>query len=212
MDVSEAFSAQATCVEATALTITTDDWPKVGLGEWTVAELFAHLIRAADRITAYADLPVDGDQPSCDRASYLDFGLQGEALRQMAAAVADRSRQDAARIGHAGLVPLFRTSWRQTATLLASSPGDRLIHTIRGPMALEEFAATRVVELVVHHTDLCRALGKECTDDPAAVAMTEEILGRLVDGGPIDGLSGMPFILAATGRDPHPDPRLPVLQ
>lgn len=212
MDVLSAFRAQAIRVEETTRGIGDGDWSAVGLGEWTIAELVAHLIRAADRIVAYVDLPIEGDKPVCDRVAYLDFGLEGEALQQMASGVAERSRRDAAAIGTASLVATFQTAWRQSAELIRDLPATRLIHTIRGPMALEEYAATRVLELVVHHTDLCRALAVDHANDPGAEEMTEAILRGLLAGDPPDDLTGMPFILAATGRTTHPDPRLPVLQ
>ena len=41
--------------------------------------------------------------------------------------------------------------------------------------------------------------------------MTERILRSLLEGDMPGGLAGAAFVMAATGRDPHPDPRLPVL-
>lgn len=210
MDALTAFIAQSQLVETTVRGIREEDWALPGLGEWTVAELVAHLIRAADRISAYLDVPVEGPAVR-DRVSYLDFGSDPQAVAELSAAVADRSRQDAASIGIGGLVDSFAGAWRRTVERVADLPDDRVIHTIQGPMALAEYAATRVLELVVHHMDLCRALDIPEVTDPDALQMTAAILLGLLDGPPPEGLTDAAFIMAATGRDRHDDPRLPVL-
>ena len=202
----EAFTAEARAVERTIERIGDEDWTRPGLGEWTVAELVAHLVRAADRITAYVEQPVEGNAPVCDRVSYFDFDHTSAA-----ADVADRSRQDAARIGTRALASSFADAWWSTLQVVEGMPPDRLIATFRGPMALGEYAATRVLELVVHHLDLCRALGIRAATTPEALAMTASILAELLDGDRPETLDDASFVLAATGRDAHPDPRLPVL-
>ncbi len=206
MDITAAFTAEAEAVEATIATITDGDWDRPALGEWSVAELVAHLVRAADRIAAYADEEVEGEGPVCDRVSYFDFDHAAAAP-----GVADRSRQDARRVGSDGLPAAFAEAWRSTADLLAAADPARSIQTFRGPMALEEYAATRVLELVVHHLDLCRALGRCPATTPAALSVTEGILVGLLDGDPPETLDTASFVLAATGREAHPDPRLPVI-
>ena len=204
MDVMKVFGAAATDVEGTLAGVT--DWDAPGLGEWTIAELTAHLIRAAGLITTYLDVALEDPTPLHDRVSYFDFDVRAAAPQ-----VADRSKDDAARIGTDALTRTFGESWRETERQVAGLPAGHPIHTIRGTMAVEEYAATRVLELVVHHMDLCRALGQPLHGDPAALALTESILRGLLDGPPPEGLTGAEFVLAATGRDPHDDPRFPVL-
>lgn len=204
METLQPFEGAARAVEASIAAVA--DWDAPGLGEWSVAELVAHLVRAADRITHYLDQPVEGDTPVCDRVDYFRFDHRGAAP-----GVADRSRQDAERIGTAALPATFGAAWTDTAAALRREPADRLLTTFMGPMTLEEYSATRVLELVVHGLDLCRALDLPERTDPAALAMTEDILRALLDGDGPEGLEGAAFVMAATGRDPHPDPRLPVL-
>ena len=105
----------------------------------------------------------------------------------------------------------FTAAWTATTAALRTEPADRIVPTFMGPMTLEEYSATRVLELVVHGLDLCRALDVPERTDPTALAMTERILRSLLDGDMPGGLTGTAFVMAATGRDPHPDPRLPVL-
>ena len=204
MDTLQPFEGAARAVEASIASV--EDWDAPGLGEWSVAELVAHLIRAADRITHYLAQPVDGEVPVCDRVEYFRFDH-----RAAATGVADRSRADAARIGTDALASTFTAAWTATTAALRTEPADRIVPTFMGPMTLEEYSATRVLELVVHGLDLCRALDVPERTDPTALAMTERILRSLLDGDMPGGLTGTAFVMAATGRDPHPDPRLPVL-
>ena len=208
----EAFTAQAEVVEATLATLTPQDHDAPGLGEWTVAELVAHLVRAAGLLGTYLDVELPEDAVAgCDRVAYFDFTT--EELDQMSPGVAQRSREDAASIGRGALVDAFCGSWRRSVERAGEAGPDGLVHTFRGPMRLEEYAATRVLELTVHHMDLCRALNLAITSDPAALAVTVGIVEGLLDGPrPADLGDDTALVLAATGREPHEDPRLPVFR
>ena len=83
-------------------------------------------------------------------------------------------------------------------------------------MRLDEFVPTRIVEAVVHGMDLTDALGQEPTAGPEAIAITAGILDELlarrtVPGRPADLADDLAWVRAASGRGPHPDPRLPLL-
>lgn len=203
----DAFAAEAAATEATILQIEGDQWGRPGLGSWTVAELVAHLVRAADRIDAYLDLPVEGSGPVCDRVGYFEFD-------HLAAApgVAQRSREDAARTGVGGLAAAFAAAWRRTVQRCEGLPPDHLLQTFRGPMGLAEYAATRVLELVVHHMDLRQALDLPPAATPEAARITVEVLEGLLDGPRPRNLGRDRFIRVATGRLPSDDPRFPVLR
>ena len=72
--------------------------------------------------------------------------------------------------------------------------------------------ATRVVELTVHGLDLAAAIGSTTLMSPEALAITGQILDERLDGSRPTGLDDdARWVAAATGRAPHPDPRLPVL-
>ena len=83
-------------------------------------------------------------------------------------------------------------------------------------MRLGEFVPSRVVEAVVHGMDLTDALGQDPIATPEGVAMTaaifDELLARrTVPGRPADLADDMAWVRAASGRAPHPDPRLPLI-
>jgi len=84
-------------------------------------------------------------------------------------------------------------------------------------MRLEEFVATRLVEVRVHGLDLTDALGAPPLPMPQTTMMAAEVLDevlawRAVPGRPAD-LAGddLAFVRAAAGRGEHPDPRLPIV-
>lgn len=83
-------------------------------------------------------------------------------------------------------------------------------------MRLGDFVPSRVVEAVVHGLDLTDALGQDSIATAEGVATTAGILDELlarrtVPGRPADLADDMAWIRAASGRTPHPDPRLPLI-
>lgn len=202
-----AFAAEALRVEATLGDIDHAQWPRPALGEWTVAELVAHLVRAADRVDAYLDQPLTADAPACDRISYWRVDLQSEAP-----AIARRAREQASSIGAGALASTFAAAWRRSHERARSLPADHLVQTIRGPMALDEYVATRVLELVVHHLDLRRALDLPPSADPRAARIVAADLEALLGGPRPRNLGRDRFLLVATGRLPSDDPRFPLLR
>jgi hypothetical protein len=84
-------------------------------------------------------------------------------------------------------------------------------------MTIAEFVPSRIVEAVVHGMDLTDALGRPGIATPDGIATTAAILDdllarRTVAGRPSDLVNDdLAWIRAASGRDPYPDPRLPLI-
>jgi hypothetical protein len=81
---------------------------------------------------------------------------------------------------------------------------------------LDEFISTRIVEAVVHGIDLTDALRRPSTATAQGVAHTARLLDKLltrtsIGGRPPDVADDAAWVLAASGRRPHPDPRLPLI-
>ena len=100
---------------------------------------------------------------------------------------------------------------------IKTTPPDTIGPGFFGPMRLDEFVATRLVETQVHGIDLTDALGAPPLHMPRTTVMAAEVLDevlarRAVPGRPVD-LEGddLAFIRAAAGRGEYPDPRLPVV-
>ena len=84
------------------------------------------------------------------------------------------------------------------------------------PMRIDEFAASRIVEAVVHGLDLTLALGRAPVATPAGIAGTASILDELlarrtVGRRPADLADDLTWVMAASGRADHPDNRLPLI-
>lgn len=200
----DAFAREAERVEQTLDRIGPDDWARPGLGSWTLAELVFHLVRQADRLAVYRERPLSDDHAVSDRVAYL----RGTA--DLAADVAARARDGAAQVDPATLPARFAEAWRQSVA--AAPDPDALIETIAGPMRTADYAATRVVELVVHHMDVRRALDVPPEPDVGAAMLVVNLLEDLLDGQRPRNLGRIRFILAATGRILSNDPRLPLLR
>ncbi|HVM00685.1 MAG TPA: maleylpyruvate isomerase N-terminal domain-containing protein [Egibacteraceae bacterium] len=202
-----AFEEEARGVEETLEGVPAEAWGRPALGEWTVAELVAHLVRAATRVAVYLDVEVDAEEPAVDRVGYCRFDFTTEA-----AAIAARARQEAHGVEPGELVARFRDGWRTSAGRGGGLTPDHLIATPRGPMCLDEYLATRVLELVVHHGDLRVALDLAPAPAPEPARMTQRLLESLLGGPMPRNLGRDRFIRAATGRVAIDDPRFPVLR
>lgn len=205
----DAFRNECQAVDATLAAVASDAWTLPGLGEWSVHELVAHLVRSVNRIAVYLDATGDGDAaepPACDRVGYWRFDLVGEAP-----AIAARARDEAAGVDPATWPERFADGWRRSAERAAAAGPDAPIRTIRGVMRLDEYAATRVLETVVHHLDLRTALGLPPEPTPAAARLVVADLEALLGEPKPRALGRTRFIRVATGRLPSDDPRFPVL-
>jgi uncharacterized protein (TIGR03083 family) len=177
----------------------------VGLGDWTVRDLVAHLslgIGLSRFVTAAAA-----------GATTLSFGDYVGRYPPSAEQI-DRETHDlVATLGDEDLVAALRRTAQDALASLDAISGET-IQARRGPIARDDFLMTRLVELVVHGDDLQRALGR--TDAPllpeaitaaaaALAAAYEERTGRTTSG------DGLEWIRKAAGRVPSDDPQLPLL-
>lgn len=169
-------------------------WEQPGLGEWTVRELVAHLMRAWTTVHDYLLEPVPpADTPVLTAAGYIAQGLVLPGIHE---GVADRARTEAAGLGDdpAGAV---REAAAATAAAVRTEPDDRLVPTRIGPMLLGGYLRTRALELTIHGLDLCRA-----TDLPVPAdleACTVPALGLLAEVAAERGLAS-DLLEAASGR------------
>jgi uncharacterized protein (TIGR03083 family) len=84
------------------------------------------------------------------------------------------------------------------------------------PMRVDEFVASRIVEAVVHGIDLAQALGIPYFATPDGIAATaailDDLLARRTTGRRPAALpDDLDWILAASGRAPADDNRLPLI-
>jgi uncharacterized protein (TIGR03083 family) len=153
-------------------------------------------------------------QPVVDRASfYISVSDRSKVSPVIYQYIVDHAE------GHtpATIRGQVRDTFEKAFEAIRTTPPDTIGPGFFGPMRLDEFVATRLVETRVHGLDLTDALGAAPLPMPKTTVMAAEVLDevlarRAVPGRPSD-LEGddLAFIRAAAGRGDHPDPRLPVV-
>lgn len=143
------------------------------LGDWTVAELVAHLAATADAVgTALAKPPPD--RAETDLLGYL------AAMRGFAPAVAERAAKLAADTTPAALRARLADSVAATAVALAAADPQRLVLVRLGAVPLGDFLVTRCVEGVVHGLDLRAATGAPAAPDAGALKVVVRTFAALL--------------------------------
>ena len=180
------------------------------LPHWTVFELAGHF----DIAIGLTRMLIEGrgdSQPGRDRTSFFinprsETGpvvyeyaytmVQGKTPAEMPAVLADT----------------FAKTIEECRSVSADTVGPGYF----APMRIDEFAASRIVEAVVHGLDLTLALGREPMASAEGIAATAAILDdllarRTVGRRPADLTDDLAWVLAASGRAAHPDNRLPLI-
>jgi hypothetical protein len=180
------------------------------LPHWTVFELAGHL----DIAIGLTRMLIEGrgdSQPARDRTSFFinprsETGpvvyeyaytmVQGKTPQEMPAVLAET----------------FAKTIEECRSVAAETVGPGYF----APMRVDEFAASRIVEAVVHGLDLTLALGRAPVSSPEGIAATAAILDdllarRTVGRRPADLADDLAWVLAASGRAAHPDNRLPLI-
>jgi uncharacterized protein (TIGR03083 family) len=205
-------------IEHICRNLTPDEWARPtrlvpvdsSLPHWTIFELAGHF----DISIGLARMLIEGRgdlHPARDRASffinprsetapvvyeYAYTMVQGKTPHQMPAVLAE--------------------TFAKTIEECRSVPADTVGPGYFAPMRVDEFAASRIVEAVVHGLDLTIALGRAPVASDQGVAATAAILDdllarRTVGRRPADLTDDLAWVLAASGRADHPDNRLPLI-
>jgi uncharacterized protein (TIGR03083 family) len=180
---------------------------------WTVLQLAAHF-DVFMGLTMQLVAEPQSAQQVVDRASfYISVSDRSKVSPVIYQYIVDHAE------GHtpATIGDQVGKTFTQAMEAIRTTPPDTIGPGFFGPMRLDEFVATRLVETQVHGIDLTDALGAPPLYMPKTTTMAAEVLDevlarRAVPGRPAD-LEGddLAFIRAAAGRGEHPDPRLPVV-
>jgi len=176
----------------------------VGLGDWTVRELVAHLGLGIG-LSRFVTTAPEGAVP-------LSLGEYVRAYPPAADQIVADTRALSTAFGD-DVVAGFRGTASEAFAALDATPGD-VLQARRGPIARDDYLTTRLVELVVHGDDLQRALGRaDAPLLPAAVASVGAALAAayVERGGVARRPEGLEWIRLATGRVASEDPLLPLL-
>ena len=180
------------------------------LPHWTVFELACHF----DISIGLTSMLIEGrgdSQPAKDRTSFFinPRSETGPVVYEYAyTMVAGKTPEQMADV----LADTFAKAIEGCRSVPAGMVGPGYF----APMRVDEFAASRIVEAVVHGLDLTIALGRDPVASPAGIAATAAILDdllarRTIGRRPADLADDLAWILAASGRAGHPDNRLPLI-
>jgi hypothetical protein len=198
--------------------LTDDEWAAVTLLEpldtkqphWTVFELAGHFDISIGLTRMLISNQEDG-QPGRDRVSFFIFPRS-----EVAPTVYDYAYTMVEGKSPADMPGVLRETFTKSIEESRALPPETVGSGYYALMRLDEFVASRIVEAVVHGIDLTDALGRECMATPEGIAVTAGLLDdllarRTVPGRPADLSDDLAWIRAASGRAPHPDPRLPLI-
>jgi uncharacterized protein (TIGR03083 family) len=180
---------------------------------WNVLQLAAHMDFFMGMVMGLVGEP-QSVPPIMDRAS---FGISASDRHAVAPAVYQIMIDHAEGHTPVTIVDTARSTFKQALEAIRSTPRDTVGPAFFGPIRLDEFVPTRLVETAVHGMDLTDALGQPPLPMPRTYRLAAELLDevlarRWVPGRPADLVDDdLAFIRAASGRGEHPDPRLPVV-
>ncbi|MFE9931823.1 sterol carrier family protein [Streptomyces sp. NPDC005533] len=137
-----------------------------GLGDWTVADLAAHVAWIADSLAAGLARP----PAAVAELSAVEWPF---ATASLAGKISEAARET---LAGAPLPELYERAAARMAAALAANPDARVLDLWIGDMTLADFLVTRTVELVVHTDDLNRAAGLDVPIERQALAACTRLL------------------------------------
>jgi Mycothiol maleylpyruvate isomerase N-terminal domain len=205
-------------VETTFASLSADEWTATTRLEpidtsrprWTVLELAGHFDISIG-LTRMLVANTEEGQPGRDRVSFFIFPRS-----EVAPVVYDYAYTMVGDKGPAEMLETLRETFSKTIEEARATPPATVGSGYYALMRLDEFVPSRTLEAVVHGIDLTDAVGRDCVATPEGIATTVAILDELlarrtVAGRPAGMDDDLAWIRAASGRDPHPDPRLPLI-
>ncbi|MER6197814.1 sterol carrier family protein [Streptomyces sp. NPDC001586] len=137
-----------------------------GLGDWTVADLAAHIAWIADSLAAGLARP----PAAVAELAPVEWPF---ATASLAGKISEAARET---LAGAPLPELYERAAARMAEALAANPDARVLDLWIGDMTLADFLVTRTVELVVHTDDLNRAAGLDIPIERQALAACTRLL------------------------------------
>lgn len=168
--------AAAAAVDGFADPVLLEQWDEPSaLADMTVGALVAHTARALSTVRRYLGGPAPERDPQLlDAPSYL-LTVLPEGDDSVNEAVRERAADDA-RAGHEQVLRVATDDLASLRRTLPHLSAGHVLSVLDGAvMTLDEYLATRIVELVVHHDDILASVGeaprRDMPDDAGAVAV-----------------------------------------
>jgi len=210
--------AELTAVADAFADLTPDQWQRStllvpvdpDLPKWTVFELAGHF----DIAIGLTRMLIAGQQdarPARDRTSFFinPRSETGPVVYAYAYTMVEGKTP-------ADMPGVLAETFTKTVSEARAVPASLVGPGYFAPMRVDEFVASRIVEAVVHGIDLAQALGTPyfATADgiAATAAILDDLLARRTTGRrPAALADDLDWILAASGRGPSDDNRLPLI-
>jgi uncharacterized protein (TIGR03083 family) len=173
-----------------------DQWDRTALGEWSVRELVAHTNRVYRTLLDYVAGDTRDPTPIRSASDYFRIVLAEETPHRH---IAERARREVADYVGRDIVAVTEELSRRATRLVETAAGTTTMHLFVGEMELDQYLATRVVELVVHGTDLARAIEVPTDPPPESAAVALTVLAGLARPGDL-----VSVIRSLTGREAEP--------
>jgi uncharacterized protein (TIGR03083 family) len=170
-------------------------WDLMALGEWTVRELVAHGARAFKTVAEYVEGEPKDPTRIATAAEYFRIVLAEQTPHVH---IANRARKEARE--EDDWVSATDRAWAVAELVVSKVPADTDLHLFVGEMALDQYLATRVVELVVHGTDLAEAIGIPSPPPPSGARVAIDVLLDLA--APDDAASVVRLLTGRSGSLP----------
>ncbi len=189
-----AFGASVRCFVEMLERVPADAWDKPGLGEWSVREVAAHVVRMLDRAVEYSAQPAPVDTESA--AAYYLRAMSTPGVNEL---IAERARESVGLLG-ADPAASARSIGERTLAAMEALDAVATATTPFGTVGITNYLATRVLEATLHTLDIARAAGIAVTPPPDALGLTLRLLADIAAArGDGDALA-----LALSGRAPLP--------
>jgi len=210
--------AELTAAATVFAGLTSDQWQRStllvpvdpDLPKWTVFELAGHFDIAIG-LTRMLIAGQQDAQPARDRTSFFI-----NPRSETAPVVYTYAYTMVEGKTPADMPGVLAETFTKTVSEARAVPASLVGPGYFAPMRADEFVASRIVEAVVHGIDLAQALGTPyfATADgiAATAAILDDLLARRTTGRrPAALTDDLDWILAASGRGPSDDNRLPLI-
>ncbi|MGH2754699.1 MAG: maleylpyruvate isomerase N-terminal domain-containing protein [Actinomycetota bacterium] len=149
------------------------------LPEFTVRGLAGHLVRGTGSVKAYLDRDEPDGEPIGHAAYYAAAVDVSDIASPLHVAVRERGEEQAAG-GYRALLEQHADELNHLRLRLPGEPEDRRVQVFKDlVLLLDDYLATRAVELTVHIDDLAVSVGLPTPELPPVTA--ELAIGTLVD-------------------------------
>jgi hypothetical protein len=137
------------------------------LRRYTVAGLAGHLARGVLTVVDYLDTPEPEGTPLAGPAAYFAAVLTDDDIDSEAQVAVRRRGEELGGLGQATLVRRLDEAQTWLQENLPLAPPDRRMRVLGDRVILvDDYLATRVVELALHSDDVCVSVSKPTPDIP----------------------------------------------